>query len=102
MFSGLLTRTFSSQRLTKQSDSDKFDLQPVLTLEPCAIQQTGDVMDLGGGRIGKLHKMWCNIVDVKVGDRITDDGGTTYVAKSTDDMLYPNAPHLIVILSEQV
>ena len=102
MFDNLLNQSFSSKRLTQETGGNRWNKVAVLSNQPCQIQQTGDLIDLGGGKMGKYYKMWCYIVDLIESDEITDDSGNVYIVKSIDDMPYKNNPHLVVILSEQI
>lgn len=100
MFDDLMTVSFTSKRLTKITNTSKYDYQNKLTSGFCAIQPINDLQMLGSGVLGQIAKMYCLKVDIIVSDKIIANS-REYIVKSVQDFTYGANPHLEIILAEQ-
>lgn len=98
MISDYYNKTVKTQRLTDITDSEKEDYQDFITELDCLIQPLSDSYqeDLEGST-GKDYAMFCEVADIKEGDRIidgTDEYSVIGVRKYSDK----NAEHHLEVI----
>ena len=72
----------STKRLTDVDDTNKETYQTHLSGIYCRIEATSDEpVQLGDSVFYTLYKMWCEEIDIQVGDRVVDKDGLIYFVK---------------------
>jgi len=91
--SNLLTMDFDTERLTAIEETNKTEYSSHLSDQRGMIQPFGNIEDLGGGiKIGQAHRLFCERIDIEVGDKVIYDD-VDYIVKTIKDFEYGCFPH---------
>jgi len=97
------TTQVSTQRLSPVGGTDKETFQANIAKLFCRIEPWGEEPVMFDEAYFSLFKMWCEDVDIKIGDRVIE-GTTTYVVKGVSEFkkVGTEVHHLEILLAKPI
>jgi len=84
---------------TKRLKDDQSAYEDYLTGKYCHIQQSeGEPVELDDGAFYILYDMWCDIMDIQVGDQVITSSNT-YQVKEVKTFDMGGNPHMEIVLA---
>lgn len=100
MFSKLLQTEFTTERLSNVAGSSiKTDYITNLSAQRGLLQPYGDEEVLSGQKFVQKYKLFCERIDLKMGDKVIM-GEESYIVSSLKDFTYGSFPHMEAILTK--